>query len=104
MTEPELDESASTVPLGAHPRDGGTDFALWAPGANRVELALVDADDNQTNVDLELDAGSGVWTGFVPGVGAGQRYGYRVDGEWDPEEGERFNPAKLLLEDRKSVV
>ena len=83
--------------LGARVRDGGTHFALWAPRATRVELALVDADRRQTNHDLARNP-DGVWTVFLPGIGAGQRYGYRVHGPWSPVTGERFNPAKLLID------
>lgn len=85
------------VPLGAHPREGGTDFALWAPRANRVELALVDRDRRQTNLDMTVSE-SGVWHVFAPGVGPEQRYGFRVHGRWHPDSGQRFNPAKLLLD------
>ena len=98
MSEPVPSAPATSVPLGAHPRDGGTEFALWAPRAERVELSLVDVRENQTNIDLELNADEGIWSVFVPDVGPGQRYGYRVHGEWNPEEGQRFNPAKLLLD------
>ena len=88
---------ADTSLLGAHVRDGGTTFGLWAPRATRVELALVDEDRRQTNLDLALGA-DGVWSAHVPGIGAEQRYGYRVHGPWDPAAGARFNPAKLLLD------
>ncbi len=83
--------------LGAHIRDGGTFFALWAPRATRVELALVDEDRTQKNYEMSR-AEDGVWSVHVGGIGAEQRYGYRVHGEWDPEAGARFNPAKLLLD------
>ena len=83
--------------LGAQLRDGGCRFALWAPRATRVELALVAADRSQRNYDLTRNP-DGVWEVFVEGVGAEQRYGYRVHGEWDPDKGQRFNPAKLLLD------
>ncbi|HKF87471.1 MAG TPA: alpha-amylase family glycosyl hydrolase, partial [Propionibacteriaceae bacterium] len=83
--------------LGAHFRDGGALFALWAPRATRVELALVAEDRSQHNYDMTR-APDGVWTVFVPGVGHEQRYGYRVHGPWDPALGARFNPAKLLLD------
>ncbi|MFZ1412882.1 MAG: glycogen debranching protein GlgX [Micropruina sp.] len=90
--------SVTTAPrLGAHVSDGGTDFALWAPRAVRVELALVDRDRNQTNLDMTSGEG-GVWHVFAPDVTAGQRYGFRVHGPWNPDHGERFNPAKLLLD------
>ena len=83
--------------LGAHVHEGGTHFALWAPRATRVEVALVDADRQQTNHDLTRQP-DGVWMVFLPGVEAGQRYGYRVHGPWSPVTGERFNPAKLLID------
>src|SRR5215217_9639541 len=88
---------ADTSVLGAHRRDGGASFGLWAPRATRVELALVDEDRNQTNYDLTCDD-DGVWTVFIPGVTVEQRYGFRVHGRWDPAAGTRFNPAKLLVD------
>ncbi|GAA0600631.1 glycogen debranching protein GlgX [Kribbella sandramycini] len=82
--------------LGAVVHTDGTTFTLWAPAAERVELALVADDGSQRNLDL---AHTGeFWTGFVPGVGPGQRYGYRVHGPFDPAHGLRFNPSKLLLD------
>src|SRR5215216_1966543 len=83
--------------LGAHIRDGGTLFGLWAPRATRVELALVAEDRTQHNIDMAR-AEDEVWTVHVPGIGAEQRYGFRVHGPWDPARGARFNPAKLLLD------
>ncbi|HEU4947997.1 MAG TPA: glycogen debranching protein GlgX [Kribbella sp.] len=74
----------------------GTTFTLWAPAAERVELALIAADGSQRNTDLTRVGEH--WAGFVPGVGHGQRYGYRVHGPFDPARGLRFNPAKLLLD------
>jgi len=83
--------------LGARVRDGGTAFGLYAPRATRVELALVAEDRSQANHDM-VRGDDGVWTVLVPGIGAEQRYGYRVHGDWAPERGARFNPAKLLLD------
>ncbi|HYP44482.1 MAG TPA: glycogen debranching protein GlgX [Propionibacteriaceae bacterium] len=83
--------------LGAHIRDGGTRFGLWAPRATRVQLSLVDEDRSQSHHDMARGP-DGVWTVHVPGVGAQQRYGYRVHGDWAPSEGARFNPAKLLVD------
>ena len=86
----------SPVPFGATPGDGGTNFAV-ASGADAVELCLFDEAGGETRVALaEYDAG--VWHGFVPGVGPGQAYGYRMTGPFDPARGLRFNPAKLLLD------
>ena len=83
--------------LGARLLAGGARFSLWAPRATRVELALVAPDRSQKNHDMEMGK-DGVWTVFAPGVIAGQQYGYRVHGDWSPQTGERFNPAKLLLD------
>ncbi|WP_229119230.1 glycogen debranching protein GlgX [Enemella evansiae] len=83
--------------LGARVRDGGCHFALWAPRATRVELALVDEDRGQRNHDMTRND-DGVWVLFVPEVEEEQRYGFRVHGDWDPAAGARFNPARLLLD------
>lgn len=86
-----------TSGLGAKLVDGGCRFGLWAPRAERVELALVAPDRSQVNHEMERGA-NGVWTVEVPDVREGQMYGYRVHGPWDPDRGMRFNPAKLLLD------
>ncbi|MFQ4150016.1 glycogen debranching protein GlgX [Arthrobacter sp. LAPM80] len=84
-------------PLGARPDGGGTNFALFSDGAQSVELCLFDHAGNETRLQLtEVDGY--VWHGYIPGVGQGQRYGYRVSGPWDPANGLRFNSAKLLLD------
>ena len=85
--------------LGALPRDGGTNFALFSEHAERVELCLFDPRGSREmqRIDLPQMEG-GIWYGFLPGIGAGQVYGYRVHGPYAPEEGHRFNPAKLLLD------
>lgn len=94
MIEP---NPAPDAVLGARMEHGGTTFALWAPRATRVELALVDDDGEQSNLDLER-GDDGIWRRWVEQVGAGQRYGFRVHGAWDPSTGQRFNPARLLLD------
>lgn len=86
-----------SVRLGANLVEGGCRFSLWAPRAERVELALVSPDRSQDNCDMTRGE-DGVWSVEVPGVGPGQRYGFRVHGPWNPDEGMRFNPAKLLLD------
>ncbi|SLN50393.1 Glycogen debranching enzyme [Aquimixticola soesokkakensis] len=94
----DLSASRSDV-LGATPDDTGTNFALYSGAAERVELCLFDDSGvTQTHsVDLPLMEG-GIWHGYLPDVKAGQAYGYRVHGPFDPQNGHRFNPAKLLLD------
>src|SRR3954469_24418129 len=87
----------SSYPLGATYDGSGTNFALFSEIAQRVELCLFDEDGTETRVPLpERDAF--VWHGYLPNVGPGQRYGYRVHGPYEPEQGLRCNPAKLLLD------
>ncbi|MDP2062886.1 MAG: glycogen debranching protein GlgX [Phaeovulum sp.] len=82
--------------LGAIPEAGGVHFSLFSAHAERVELCLFDADQERR---LELSAGEGgIWQGFVPGLGPGAEYGFRVHGPWAPRIGHRFDPAKLLLD------
>jgi isoamylase len=84
-------------PLGASYDGRGTNFALFSEVAQHVELVLVDDAGKLSRVPLtEVDGF--VWHGYLPGVGPGQRYGYRVHGPWDPHLGHRCNPAKLLLD------
>lgn len=86
--------------LGAQVTDGGTNFAIWAPAADAVELCLIDERDGQlseTRFALAHRDGP-IWHGYLAGVRAGQRYGYRIYGPWNPENGWRFNPAKILID------
>jgi len=77
----------------------GTNFAIFSKNAKAVDLCLFDNDGNERRVALSrLQSTAHVWHGYVRGVGAGQRYGYRVSGDYQPVEGHRFNPAKLLLD------
>jgi glycogen operon protein len=85
------------APLGAHWDGSGTNFALWSAGAQAVDLCLFDAEGTEHRHRLE-ESTHQVWHGRVPGVGPGQRYGYRVHGSYDPHSGNRHNPAKLLLD------
>ena len=79
------------VPRMTEPGPAGL---FW--GADRVELCLFD-DDTETRIDLhEMDGF--VWHGYLPGVSPGQRYGYRVHGPYNPAEGKRCNPHKLLID------
>ncbi|MCV7011045.1 glycogen debranching protein GlgX [Mycolicibacterium madagascariense] len=88
-------------PLGASYDGGGTNFALFSEVAERVRLCLFSDDGagglQETQIDLpEVDAF--VWHAYLPGIEPGQRYGYRVDGPYDPASGQRCNPNKLLLD------
>jgi isoamylase len=85
------------APLGATPRDQGTNFAVASGVAEAVELCLFDEGGAERRIRLPA-YDDGVWHGFVPGTGYGQAYGYRVHGPWDPTRGLRCNPAKLLLD------
>ena len=87
----------SQFPLGATPMADGTNFALASGAAEAVTLCLFDASGTESQVQL-ADYDAGVWHGFVPGVGPGQAYGYRVTGPYDPGRGLWCNPAKLLLD------
>jgi isoamylase len=87
----------SATRLGATPGDGGVNFAVASTVAEGVTLCLFDADGAETRLELE-EFTAGVWHGFVPGIGHGQAYGYRVRGPFDPSSGHRCNPAKLLLD------
>ncbi len=84
-------------PLGATYDGAGVNFALFSEVATRVELCLIDDELNETRIDLpEVDGF--VWHGYLPGIQPGQRYGYRVHGPYEPANGHRCNPAKLLLD------
>ncbi|HZB50853.1 MAG TPA: glycogen debranching protein GlgX [Mycobacteriales bacterium] len=85
------------VPLGATWDGEGTNFALWAAAAEAVELCLFDAAGTETRIPLG-ESTYQVWHGYVPRIGPGQRYGFRVHGRYDPGHGRRANPSKLLLD------
>ena len=84
-------------PLGATWDGDGTNFSLFSEHAERVELCLFDEDDTETRVEL-CERTAFHWHAYLPGVGPGQRYGYRVHGPYAPQEGHRFNPHKLLID------
>jgi isoamylase len=84
-------------PLGATSDGEGTNFALFAPAAEGVDLCLFDEAGAQTRVPL-IETTYQIWHGYLPGVGPKQRYGYRVDGPFDASRGLRWNPSKLLVD------
>ncbi len=87
------------APLGATCQDDGVNFALYTAHAQRVELCLFDDQGlHETGRFTLPECSDGVWHGFLPGLRAGQHYGYRVHGPYAPESGHRFNAHKLLID------
>ena len=90
-------------PLGATLEREGTNFSVFSSVAERVELCLFDEAGREQRLSLP-EVTAHCWHGRVPGVGPGQRYGYRVHGRWDPDRGLWCNPAKLLLDPYAKAV
>jgi isoamylase len=84
-------------PLGATFDGIGTNFSVFSESADAVELCLFDEEGDEVRVELP-EVTAFCWHGYLPNVGIGQRYGFRVHGPWAPEQGHRFNPSKLLLD------
>jgi glycogen operon protein len=84
------------APLGATTGPEGTNFAVSSNG-EQVTLCLFHGDGTETQLALPERDGD-IWHGFVPGVTSGQAYGFRVSGPYDRARGQRYNPAKLLLD------
>ena len=84
-------------PLGAIWDGEGTNFSLFSEHAHRVELCLFDADDHESRVELNERTAFN-WHCYLPGIGPGTRYGYRVHGHYEPATGHRFNASKLLID------
>ncbi|MEX1357849.1 MAG: glycogen debranching protein GlgX [Gaiellaceae bacterium] len=84
-------------PLGATWDGEGTNFSLFSENAEWVELCLFDDDGAETRVPLREHTAFN-WHCYLPGVGPGTLYGFRVHGPYAPEQGHRFNPAKLLID------
>ncbi len=87
-------------PLGATWDGEGVNFALFSENATAVELCLFggpQGNDEQTRIAI-TEQSDQVWHIYLPGIRPGQRYGYRVHGPYDPANGHRFNPHKLLLD------
>ncbi|HJU14858.1 MAG TPA: glycogen debranching protein GlgX [Stellaceae bacterium] len=86
-------------PLGATWNGLGVNFALFSAHATRVELCLFDAAGEAEIERIELpEYTDEVWHGYLPDARPGAIYGYRVHGPYEPENGHRFNPNKLLLD------
>jgi isoamylase len=91
------------APLGATYDGAGTNFAIFSSVAERIDLCLFDEHRIETCIELtEIDGH--VWHVYLPDVGPGQRYGYRVHGAWDPSAGLWSNPHKLLIDPYATVI
>ena len=95
--------TGQSSPLGAAMRRGGVNFSVYSRSATGVELLLFDREDDSrpgrtVRLDPVLNRTYHYWHIFVPGVKAGQIYGYRVEGPFDPAKGMRFDPSKVLLD------
>ncbi|MDO5034030.1 MAG: glycogen debranching protein GlgX [Actinomycetaceae bacterium] len=86
--------------LGATITHGGVDFAVAAPSAYSVELCIFKDAGRQAIEDRYLmnQHEGGIWSAHLPGASIGTLYGYRVDGDWNPDAARVFNPNKLLLD------
>src|SRR5262249_20351120 len=96
-------KAGASAPLGATLDSGGANFSLFSKHARAVELLLFDrSDDAAPARTIRLDPTENrtyhYWHAWVPDVRAGQLYGYRVDGPWDPASGLRFDAGKVLLD------
>ena len=97
-------QAGNPLPIGgAHQQGEGVNFVLFSRHATRVRLELYrNADDSSPAKIIDLDPMShrtgDIWHVWVRGIAVGQLYGYRIEGPYQPEEGHRFNPHKLLLD------
>src|SRR5690625_3820083 len=86
-------------PLGATLTPEGVNFALFSRHATGVDLCLFNTEDPNREERIRMvERTDQVWHAFVPGLKAGQLYGYRVYGPYDPNNGYRFNPSNLLVD------
>ncbi len=103
MNAPELKLSqvkeGQPYPKGAAWDGKGVNFAVFSAHATKVEVCLFDAAGEKETARVELpEYQDEIWHGYLPGIGPGSFYGFRVHGPYKPDEGHRFNPNKLLLD------
>jgi len=104
MSDPanRADSAGRSYPLGATIFPDGVNFSVFSRGASAVELLLFDGEDDPRPQVIPIDPAANrtyhYWHIFVSGVRPGQIYGYRVHGPWDPGNGIRFDPTKVLLD------
>jgi isoamylase len=93
----------NNYPLGSSYDGAGTNFSIFSEIAEGVDLCLFDERGNETKIALP-EVTSFCWHGYLPNIGPGQRYGFRVHGPWNPQEGQRCHPSKLLLDPYSRAV
>ncbi len=93
-------------PLGATWDGAGVNFALFSENAAKVELCLFDSVDDKTPTYSVMmpEQSDLVWHAYLPDALPGQIYGYRVHGPFEPENGHRFNPNKLVLDPYAKLI
>ena len=99
MNLPDRLEPGSAFPLGASFDGLGVNFAVFSAHATRIELCLYDPTGRREIARFELPEWTDeVWHGYLPYARPGLLYGFRAHGPYEPEQGHRFNPNKLLLD------
>jgi len=83
---------------GAELTAAGVRFAVRAPSATSVTICLFDGTDQEIARHELAETEGGCFTALVAGIQAGVRYGLRADGPWQPAQGHRFDPSKLLVD------
>ena len=98
-------KEGNPYPLGSYFDGKGVNFALFSAHATKVELCLFDKDGAEELKRYEIkENDNNIWHIYIPGLLPGQVYGYRVYGPYQPEQGHRFNPNKLLIDPTKTFL
>ncbi len=98
MADRAAERCAAPLSPGAAIREDGATFAVLSRNAESIHICLFDERDRETDRFRLPQREGDLHFGFVPAIGARQRYGLRADGPWAPEAGHRFDPAKLLVD------
>jgi isoamylase len=96
-------QSGRSFPLGATPTAEGLNVAVSSEVAEAIEFCLFDEDGTEERIALP-ERTAHIWHGLLPDIHPGQRYGLRVHGPWDPANGLRCNPAKLLIDPHATAI
>lgn len=98
--------TGNPFPLGSTWDGKGTNFAIYSQCATGVELCLFNNIQDETeSIKVKMTERTGhIWHVYLPGIGPGQLYGFRVNGPYDPQNGHRFNPNKLLIDPNAKAI